>query len=416
MKRICVIGGGIAGLEAVRALQDGLVRRRNVEVLLIDAQERSTCAPLLYEIATGHASARAGSLRLRDFSAEGEGLRTLQAQVTGLDLDTRQILTPRSAIPFDYLILATGTQVDSYGLELIKQGALPLKRQEDAAHIATHIFRAARDTLTEDTDWARALHFVIAGAGQTGVELAAQLVASFRKDLLPRLPDLAQDAFRVTLVESQKSLLPTLRSSLQDYTHQTLHNMGVEILLEESVQAFTPGEVTLQSGETLQAQHLLWAAGVQGAPWLASSGLPTNDAGLVRVGKDLEVLTHERIFAVGDCAVSTEDNTWPMTIARAAAQGMLAAENILMDLVGASHQPFTHFHPGDFVRLGPSDAAVDLGGVLITGPTACAALALYTLSCTPTMARRSSMIGERIGTWFQGGDWQRLPLDPSPSS
>lgn len=412
MKRICVLGGGIAGLEAARRLRDGLARRRHLEVVLMDARAQSTWSPLLYDVATGAASTRWVGLELRDFVDAEEGLRLLKAQARGLDLDKRAILTEGASVPFDYLILATGARPDEHGLGVLSQGARPLRHLEDAAEIGKRVFEAVRAWARKEDRREGALTFVIAGGGPTGVELAAELASAARAELLPRVGEEARAAFRVLLVEPHDSVLPAFDPSLQRAAQEALVRHGVELVLGDRVLGLEGDQVTLESGQVVTSRHLIWAAGARGADWLADSGLPLDARGLIQVQSDLEVVGQEEIFAVGDCAAPSQGDPWPMSLHRAARQGELAAENILMDMVGASRQPYTSLHLGQAVRLGRFEAAAQVAGVLLTGRAAWVALQLYQAAIAPNLMRGVSLLGERLQAAFQGSDWSNLPLAP----
>jgi NADH dehydrogenase len=411
VKRICVLGGGIAGWEAARRLRAGLTRRRHLEVVLIDAQERATWTPLLYDVATGAAGARAAALPLRSLTEDSDGLRFLQARIEGLDLRKREVHTSGAAVDFDYLILAVGAEVNDHGFDVFRGGALPLKRAQDAAAIARRVMDAARAAEERGAPREGELHFVIVGGGPVGVELAAELASAARAELLPRLGPEARLAFQVTLVEGAAALVPRRSEALQRCAADALARLGVQVVLSDRVVGFDGREVALESGAALRADHLLWAAGVRAPAWLRDAGLEVDEDGLVRVAQDLEVLGQEEIFAVGDCANGTHGFRWPMTLHRAARQGELAAENILQDLVGASRARFDALHLGDFLRLGRFEAALDLGrGEPIVGRAAWIAQQLYLLSSAPGLSHSAAVLGERLNNLLQGGDWAKLPM------
>ena len=79
-RRVVVVGGGFAGLFAVRAL-----RRAPVEVTLIDRAEHHLFQPLLYQCATGILSEGKIAAPLREVLRKHANVQCVMAEVTGID-------------------------------------------------------------------------------------------------------------------------------------------------------------------------------------------------------------------------------------------------------------------------------------------------------------------------------------------
>ena len=103
LPRIIVIGGGFAGLSAVRAL-----RRATAEVLLIDRSNHHTFQPLLYQVATAGLAAPSISAPLRHILRRQRNVTVLMGEVTGIKLETRQVIVTNTPYDYDYIMVAAG--------------------------------------------------------------------------------------------------------------------------------------------------------------------------------------------------------------------------------------------------------------------------------------------------------------------
>ena len=411
MKRICIVGGGFGGLEALKHLQEGLRKRRKVHVTLIDQSPHFLYTPVLPDVASGGVSSRAAELRLSDM-AQGDRFKVRCGRVTGFDFARHEVLMGEARVGFDYLILALGSEADWGDLDDPAGLALPWKRSEDAQRVLRRVMVAFAELPADlsEVEARRRLTFVVAGAGATGVEFASELSAGVQQDLLPRVPDLARKAFRVVLVEPEGEVLPAYSRGLRERARAALLRQGVELILGDKVVSVREGEVGLGNGATIRADHLIWAGGVRPPSWLSGTGLPLNAHGEILVEEDLSVCGLDQVFAVGDSAQRVGGDPWPRTAQRAAQQGPTAANNILMDMVGASLDPFEYTHWGNLIRLGHKDAVFELGRWTLTGSTAWTLVRLAQIALAPTGTKKVALLAEWSNNLMRGREWTRLPL------
>jgi len=83
---------------------------------------------------------------------------------------------------------------------------------------------------------------------------------------------------------------------------RALRRRDVSLHLGAGVTAVEPGALVLAGGERIPFDALLWATGAAAPPLFAASGLATDARGFVRVGPTLQLVQHDDLFAVGDCA------------------------------------------------------------------------------------------------------------------
>src|SRR5262245_20630973 len=108
MPHVVIVGGGFGGLAAARALRQAPVR-----LTLIDRTNHHLFQPLLYQVATSVLPAVDIAAPIRYLLRGQRNTSVMMTEVRGVDAQRRVISVGDAslgtrAIPFDYLILATG--------------------------------------------------------------------------------------------------------------------------------------------------------------------------------------------------------------------------------------------------------------------------------------------------------------------
>ena len=125
--RVVVIGAGFGGLNAVKELANA-----PVDVSLVDRNNFHLFQPLLYQVATAGLSADQIAYPVRAIFRKQPNLDFHFLEVNDVDLETRQINTPAGKLPYDYLILAVGSETNYYGLDSVAGHGFTLKDLADA--------------------------------------------------------------------------------------------------------------------------------------------------------------------------------------------------------------------------------------------------------------------------------------------
>jgi NADH dehydrogenase FAD-containing subunit len=86
-------------------------------------------------------------------------------------------------------------------------------------------------------------------------------------------------------------------SSTDDYTVDRLAKRGMEIRLGTRVRSMIGGHVVLSDGTELDADTVIWTAGVRANPVAARSGLPVDDHGRLRCSETLRVPGFDGIWS-----------------------------------------------------------------------------------------------------------------------
>ncbi len=349
-----VVGGGFAGLSAVRGL-DGA----DVDVLLLDRDLYNTFQPLLYQVATGGLNPGDVTYALRAFAARFGNAQFRRLTVTGVDAARRCVRTDADEeIGYDYLILCCGVRANYFGIPGAAEHAKTVYTRADAIEVRD-VLLGNLEAYAQGRPEAVEPVAVIVGAGPTGVEMAGTL-AELRNLALPvTYPELDLDHVRVILVEMTDRVLGPFAPRLRKYSERELRQRGVELRLGTAVKEVHPDGVVLSDGERVPSAATIWATGVKADDRIGGWGLPQGRGGRIQVEPDLRVVGHPEIFAVGDVAASV-DGALPQLAQPAIQGGRHAAAQIRRLLTGQPTEPMAYKDKGIMATIGRNAAVVQL--------------------------------------------------------
>ncbi len=367
--RVVIVGAGFGGLTAAKRLA-----KQPVDVTIIDKRNYHLFQPLLYQVATAALSPADIAWPIREIFVKAPNVRVVLAKVEGIDRQNREVISDRIRVPYDYLILATGSHHSYFGHDDWALHAPGLKRVIDATEIRKRILLAFElaELAPTEAERKRQLTFVIIGGGPTGVELAGAIAELARHTLTSDFRNINPGSARIMLVEGADRLLQAFPPSLSDYAKKALEKLGVEVILNRMVEV--RGEEGAAIGDQLvPAATMIWAAGVK-VPYLRD-WLPaeTDRSGRIRVAPDLSVPAYPNIFVIGDAAlVPWKDSlTVPGIAPPAKQEGRYAADVILAEVKGREKPgPFRYRHQGNLATIGRNSAIADFGWARLTGALA----------------------------------------------
>jgi NADH dehydrogenase len=364
--RVVVVGGGFAGLAAVRALAGAAV-----DVVVVDRHNHHVFQPLLYQVATAGLSPADIAAPIRWILRRQANVRVLLDDVVQIHPAERRLdLAASGVLTYDALVVATGVTHAYFGHDDWAAHAPGLKTLDDAVAIRRRVL-VAFEKAEREADPARQrelLTFVVIGGGPTGVEMAGAIAEIARQALADEFDAVAPRTARVLLLEGGPAILPSYVDRLRASAREALMAIGVEV--RESARVTDVGDGWVRVGEEMiVAGTIVWAAGVQASPIGRQLGGEVDRSGRVQVAADLSVPAHPEIFVVGDLmAIAGPDGAPVPGVAQAAMQsGRRAAKNIRARLDGRPTFPFTYRDPGSMATIGRARAVADLGWVRLTG-------------------------------------------------
>ena len=214
---------------------------------------------------------------------------------------------------------------------------------------------------------------VVVGGGPTGVELAGAFAELARHVLKSDFRRIDPAQARIILIEAGPRILAHLPPELSARAQRQLESMGVEVRTGTKVKEITKGRVELEHGQVLEAENIIWAAGVSASPLTQKLGVELDRARRVKVNPDLSLPGHPEVFAIGDMALVLDEEGKPVPGVSPAAMQMArhVARIIRADLdLGpdrAPRPPFRYWDRGTMATIGRSAAVAWIGRVKISG-------------------------------------------------
>jgi NADH dehydrogenase len=363
--RVVIVGAGFGGLETAKAL-----RHVPVQVTVIDRWNHHLFQPMLYQVATAGLSFEDVSAPIRSIFSRQANASVHMAEVTGIDTVRQLVLTADHAIPYDYLMLATGASSNYFGHEEWKPLAPGLKSLQDAM-VLRRMILGAFETAENESDLQRQqalLTFVLVGGGSTGVELAGAIAELAHRALSCDFRRIHPALTRIILVEGEPRIIPTFPARLTRKARKKLEQLGVEVRTGVHVTDVTPDGVKIGE-EDIAANNVIWTAGVTASPAGAWLGAEVDRRGRVKVEPDLTVPGHPNVFVIGDTAcVLHKGKLLPGLSPVAMQEGRYVARVIADRIAGkAQRRPFHYFDKGTLATVGRAFAVVDIGPLHFTG-------------------------------------------------
>jgi len=359
------VGGGFGGIQTAKAL-----RKTAVQVTVVDRNNHHLFQPLLYQVASAVLSPGDIAEPIRGVLRKQKNASVLLAEVGGVDLDARRVRCGERWVEYDYLVLAAGVKTSYFGHDEWAEAAPGLKTLNDALEIRRRVLMAF-----ERAEWSanpderrRLLTFVVVGGGPTGVELVGALSEIARQALLDDFRNIDPSEARVVLIEGNERILSSFPGTLSDKAKRALKKVGVEVRLGERVTRIDERGVLVDNQE-IQAETVIWAAGVKAEPIGSSLQVPLDRAGRVIVEEDLSIPGHSEVFVIGDLAHFEHGLEHPLPgVAQVAIQmGDCAAGNIVNTLRGRPRDSFRYKDLGSMATIGRSRAIALVFGLKLSG-------------------------------------------------
>ncbi|KAL9288404.1 External alternative NAD(P)H-ubiquinone oxidoreductase B1 [Arabidopsis thaliana] len=317
-KKVVVLGTGWAGISFLKDLDI-----TSYDVQVVSPQNYFAFTPLLPSVTCGTVEARSIVESVRNITKKKNGeIELWEADCFKIDHVNQKVhcrpvfkddpeASQEFSLGYDYLIVAVGAQVNTFGTPGVIENCHFLKEVEDAQRIRRGVIdcfeKAILPGLTEEQR-RRKLHFVIVGGGPTGVEFAAELHDFIIEDITKIYPSV-KELVKITLIQSGDHILNTFDERISSFAEQKFTRDGIDVQTGMRVMSVTDKDITVKvksSGELVSIPHglILWSTGVGTRPVISDFMEQVGQGGrrAVATNEWLQVTGCENVYAVGDCA------------------------------------------------------------------------------------------------------------------
>ena len=395
---IVILGGGYVGMYTALGLKKGL-RRGEAHVTVIDPRSVMTYQPFLPEAAAGSLEPRHVVVHLRRTL---RGCDVITGRVTGID-HARKVVTVEPSegdeyeLAYDILVVALGSVARTLPIPGLAENAVGFKQIEEAIALRNKVLDRldAAASVQDPKIRARALSFVFVGGGYAGVEALAEL-EDMARFATRYYENIAAADMRWVLVEAADRILPEVGDDMGRYTVDRLTERGIDVKLGTRLESCVAGHVVLSDGTTLDADTIVWTAGVKANPVLAAGDLPLDEKGRVLAGADLRITGIDDAWTAGDNAavpdLANPGQLCSPSAQHAVRQARLLAANIVAGLRGEPPAEYKHKHVGSVASLGLHKGVAQVYGIKLKGFPAWFMHRTYHMSRMPTLNRKIRVV------------------------
>lgn len=336
-----VIGGGFAGITAVKELSNSL--EITEEIYLIDKNEYTTMLPNLPEIVSGRLNKQDITEKIENLIPSRVGF--IKEEILAVSFDKKEIKTNASCYNYDYLIFAPGSNTNFYNFNDNLDKVNVLESLNSANKV--------RKDFLEYLEKHEKANLVISGAGFTGIELACNLYDLSKKQ---------HKKINIYLVELGKKVLPMISEKAQKHVVEKLNKLEFKILTDNQIVKFDGKDVTLKNGEIIKDSFFCWCSGVKNSI-IPEGNYETIRDGRIMVKADLSLPNYSEVFIAGDAAAIKDKNVGYLRrgVNFSQVSGKTAAYNISAQVKGKEKKPFKTIDLGWMIPMYITGVGVAMG-------------------------------------------------------
>ncbi|MDY0327618.1 MAG: FAD-dependent oxidoreductase [Arcobacteraceae bacterium] len=363
MKKVVILGGGYAGIYALREL----IKEPHIKITLIDKHTYQNIQPEVYDLIANKANMADVTIDLASLCAgvKHSYVEYKNLRVVDIDFDKKEIYTQeKEIVVYDYLIIAIG------GRTLFPRSIEGLNHTDDLKKLHKALFfKQSFETqlFNKVSDGAKKCdktHIAVIGAGLSGVEIAAEM-AYYAKKFFER-GSFACDNFRISLISSGSTILSGFDKEIVKMSHDRLKELKINIVTNSKMTGCDNEYLYLDNGTKIRYAFIVFAGGVEASNLATKLNLSKNTKNQIIVRDTLQTKEYDNVFAIGDIAEikDAQGTKMPANVTVARATGICCAQNVLNSI---KDKPLHECNPklqGTLIALGGRYAVCDLYGVV----------------------------------------------------
>jgi NADH dehydrogenase len=366
-KHIVVLGAGFGGLTFTQKFSHA-----NTRITIVDRQNHHLFQPLLYQVATAGLAMPEIAEPIRTIFAKRGDVQVLMDNAKAIDVEKKTVELTHQTLHYDYLVVALGMVNSYFGHNDWAKHTIGLKSLNEARRIRQRVLHAFEqaEALHDESERQRLMTVVVVGAGPTGVEMAGAISELTKRVFKKDFRSIKPEQSRIILVEAADRVLTMYSEESSAKAKESLERMGVELKLNQAVEAISEGSITI-GGETIQAESIIWTAGVTSNPLVQDLPGEHNRKGQIAVAPDGSIPEHPEVFAIGDIVDLTDSKgvRVPGVSPAAMQMGKHVAKIIRDELDGKpdARPAFTYLDKGSMATIGRSSAVAEFGNIKFSG-------------------------------------------------
>jgi NADH:ubiquinone reductase (H+-translocating) len=359
--KVIIVGGGFGGLKLARCLNN----QPGLEITLLDRFNYHQFQPLFYQVATAALDASNISFPLRKVFHQSKNVFIRLGELREIRPKENQILTDIGPMSYDILVLALGADTNFFGNHPIEENAYRMKSTTEALQIRHGLIRNFEDAIIckSEEDLEKYLTIVVVGGGPTGVELSGA-IAEMKRFVLPKdYPEIDFRKMKIYLLEGSSKTLAAMSEKSSTESSHYLEKMGVIVRRNTVVKEYDGNMITLQNGEKIRSNTVIWAAGVKGNIPLGIQQASIPKGNRIRTDRFNRIEGHDNIYAIGDLAYMVTEQYpegHPQLASVAIQQGKLLAKNLIHLNKADPMEKFEYHNKGTMATVGRNVAVVDI--------------------------------------------------------
>lgn len=297
---IVIVGGGFAGVAC--ALKLAKLDPQHARITLISDKPHFEYHAALYRVVTGRSPLEVCILLEEIF--KGTRVRVVEDSISSVNTREQYVAGDLGSVyPYDYLVLALGSETTYYDTPGLPELSFGFKSIEEALKLKRHLHESFASCVAANKDEALCnTHLVVVGGGASGTEVAAEL--AIYADSLAKKHGIDPTLVTVELIQSPSHLVPMLPDDVTNRIEARIRSLGVNVYVNRRLIKEEVSEVFLKDMR-LNAKTVIWTAGVKSNRLYAQvEGLKINPKGQIEVNKHLQTSDNSRIYVGGDAAAT----------------------------------------------------------------------------------------------------------------